>query len=354
MFHQKINLINFLINTFLISISVNIIFNRKTKILRNFLKQNIFSNCLNTYKLNNQNININNCLISELLEVAGNGGAIYITTSYNMLINDTVFFRCIVSNGYGGALYFYNGLNCEINKTCALYCKANTWQFAYILTQINNKNFLDFVSNSKCYNDTIGHDTLIFYQGIQNVSNLNSSFNQNYANSGFYYFDPTSMNSIYCTFYNNSVKSNTCIQLLRKTGKIILSNFINNNSPLGYGVIFISSNGNYNMIECIFEKNYNTLFYVNTGLLTISNCIINQLNSTITTQTGISIIFSPLRIEITNIYILNHFNKQFLYTNLLISCYNNPLNSNILITNNRKISFILFEKISFLILLNII
>ena len=47
------------------------------------------------------------------------------------------------------------------------------------------------------------------------------------------------MFSNYCTFYNNSVSSYSCIYLVGKSGTISKSNIILNNSPTNYGLVYV-------------------------------------------------------------------------------------------------------------------
>ena len=291
---------NFLKNLF------NIFFINKFFNYKNFFCLNLFTNCI-TNKAINININMINCLIFKIYS-STNGGAIFINSAYNFSINETTFYECIVTtNGLeDGAIYITNGLNIQLYKICALYCKATNYQFSYLSTNKNQN--LDLITLSKCFNKTLGCITIRLYYGNQKISQINSTYNYNIYVSGIQYFDPNSMDSIYCTFYNNSVSDSRCINLVGNTGNINKSNIIINNSPsLYYGVVYVYS-GSYSLYECIFDKNQNILLYVRTGSLTINNCYINHYNSNITTNLGTNPIFSPFLIEsITKYYTHNNY-----------------------------------------------
>ena len=256
---------------------------------------NLKKNCISS-KLINQNININNCLISFIYS-SGNGGAIYINSSiYSLNINDTTFYQCISTSGHGGAIYFENGFIIQLFRICALYCKSNSgnhYQFAYL--QTNNNQLLDLISISKCYNNTVGYTTLFLIFGNQSLSNINISYNSNIAHSGISHVPSSILFSIYCTLYNNTVSFYNCIYLNSETGTISKSNIISNNSP-SYGVIFVDSVGNYILTECIFDKNQNVLLYIS-GKLTLHNCFILSGSSIISGIVSNSIIY-----KITNYY----------------------------------------------------
>jgi len=52
------------------------------------------------------------------------------------------------------------------------------------------------------------------------------------------------------------------------------TNIVGNNSPSAHGVIYVSAN--YNMSNCIFYMNENTLFLVSSGSLHLSDCFISH------------------------------------------------------------------------------
>ena len=98
-----------------------------------FLKKIIFlfnstlilkSNCISVRTVN-KNINIKNCLITDISSKS-DGGAIYINEALSLNINDTIFYQCISTNGHGGAIFFENGLNIQLFRICSVYCKSGS------------------------------------------------------------------------------------------------------------------------------------------------------------------------------------------------------------------------------------
>ena len=267
---------------------------------------NLIKNCISSRAVN-QNIKINNCLIMHLTST-NSGGAISIDSSYSLNVNDTTFFECIALTGFGGAIYFNNVINStnisgiQLLRICASHCKATYNQFSYLKTE--NNQILNLITVNNC-NNLNGYYTFYILSGNQYIHNINISYNRNIAYSGIGYHCPNSMFTNYCTFYNNTVISSCCINLLCQTGNISKCNIILNNSPTNYGVVYVTSTGNYNFNECIFDRNNNTLFYVASGTLKLITCYINHLSHSIVTNTQIAPIFSP-NLIITTTYYYSH------------------------------------------------
>ena len=260
---------------------------------------NLQSNCISS-RIENQNINMNFCLIS-IISSNNQGGAIYISTLLSLNINDTTFYQCI-STESGGAIYFENGLNTQLFRICAICCNSGDrefYQFAYLQTTFNQ--ILDLITIYNCTNLN-GEYTLTLDYGNQNMSNINISYNNNRQTSSIWYRYPYSMFSDYCTFYNNSAISHNCIWLVGNTGTISKSNIILNNSPKSYGVVQVSYSGNYILKECIFDQNQNTLLSVNEGSLQIINCY--YLTGSSSTYGSIS---NTLLIKQTNTFLITHY-----------------------------------------------
>ena len=317
-----------------------------------FISLNLISNCIisnTTFKNNNQNIFIENCIFFGIYS-SGYGGSIYISNeNYYLNLNNTIFFQCWTSGIIGGAI-FLNGLECNFNKICGLYCKSNQYdQFAYIQVLNNKNNFLNYVSISKCYNDSYKYYTLREINGIQNISNMNCSFNFNYEDSGMILSSSNNIFCIYCTFSNNSVTDSTCLSLSGSIINFYYSNIINNNSPIKNGVITIGSGIN-TMNYCIFYNNLNTLIYINSGSLTLNNCIFNQNYLTLTTNIGNSPIFLPLTSKFTNTFNLNHYNTFFNYLNHEILCYGNNLTNKLNLNSNNLKKKLILKILNFYIL----
>ena len=271
-------------------------------ILFNIIKYNkiIKSNCLNS-KINNQNIWIQNCLISIISSV-GDGGAIYISGNYDLFINDTTFYQCISISGQGGAIFFYNGLDFQLFRICGFNCHAGInkpFQFSWSYTFKNH--ILDLNSISKCSNESTGTQTLQLEYGKQKINNINMTFNYVIYVSGIVYFIPTSMNNDYSTFYNNTSSSHVCIHPYGKSGQILKSNIINNISPI-YGVIGGWNSGIYTFLDCNFFGNLNILIYINSGSISLINCSINHDIYKITTLSGLNPYIFPLNTTISKFH----------------------------------------------------
>ena len=104
------------------------------------------------------------------------------------------------------------------------------------------------------------------------------------------------MISNYCTFYNNTVSSGTCIHLTGYPGTISKFNVVLNNSPNSYyGVVYVNGFSTYILNEFIFDQNKDILLYVNSDPLRLENCYFltgsssqhgSVINSLISTKTN--------------------------------------------------------------------
>ena len=307
-----------------------------------FLKKTLFffnptlilkSNCI-TSRAVNQNINMKNCLIKDISSNS-NGGAIYIDTMLSININETTFYNCITTSGHGGAIYFINGLNINLFKICAVGCKSTFhYQFAFLKTSSNQ--ILDLITIFNCSNLN-GYVPLIIYNGNQNISNLNVSYNNNVVVSGIEYAFPNSMFSNYCTFYNNTASTDRCIYLNGNICTISKSNIILNNSPsTNYGVVYLYS-GNIILKECIFDQNKDILLYANSGsTLQLINCYYLTGSSSIYGSVANSLIITN-----TNYYLYSIYSTYY-------CSYSNPkLNPTISKTNFITLSFTFYIIIFF-------
>ena len=92
------SLLNKILIFIIIIIKTFFLFSKK-KFISNNYQLSIFNSFGISIKTKNQNINMNNCLIS-IISSNGNGGAIYINTELSLIINDTTFYQCISTNGF--------------------------------------------------------------------------------------------------------------------------------------------------------------------------------------------------------------------------------------------------------------
>ena len=95
-------------------------------------------------------------------------------------------------------------------------------------------------------------------------------------------------------------------------------NFINNESPLNWGVIYCNNNGNVTITESIFLNNSNTLFYGNSGLITIYNNFINHLYKI---NEGNIVLYSN-NLIITFTLKISHFSTNECKAEILINFFN--------------------------------
>jgi len=235
----------------------------------------------------NNNINISNCFFSRSSSYSGHGGVIYVSaSSCSMNINYSMFYNCICSNN-GGAIYFYSS-NSFLRMICANSCSASYFHLAYLgASQVNH---VEYLSESICSHTTTGYRSIFLIYGYQRVDNTNSSMNNAREISGIGITFPSSFTSSHCTFSNNKVSDSRCIYFYSSSGTITMSyaNFVHNNSPSGYGVVFVSGAGSRKMMHCIFQNNQNNLFCVSWGSLEVSHSFIYH-SGTYSTSNAVSI-----------------------------------------------------------------
>ena len=255
------------------------------------------STCIST-RVENENIDIKNCLIM-LLSSDDHGGAILINSpGFNVIIDDTTFLYCYSKWG-GGAIFIVQCFLIKLSKICAMNCKSDSWQFG-LCGCTGNQSF-ELISINKCSNNSDGIWTMVINDGNQIVTNINISSNFNIIASGIVYSKSLSMISKFCSFYNNSAFSRVCIAVIGEDNgetsfdQIEYSNIILNNSPT-YGVFSIGSNSYCILYKCIFNNNENILFYIEQGSITLNNCFINHFPSNITTNGTLLPLFIPNKI----------------------------------------------------------
>ena len=289
--------------------------------------------------ISNTDFQINICYFYRNNMYSGNGGIKYCSNIVcNMKLENCIFYNCSCS-GEGGGIYFWcnnYGTNVELRKICANYCFTDlgkTFQFCCIKVYnlINSLNLCSYLSINNCNKIFNGKISFYLYYGNITINNLNSTNNINKEYSGLYIEFPSIFYGIHNSIINNNISNYRNIMLQgNNNNKFLYSNFINNNSPLGYGVITIWDNGYFILDHCIFLNNYNILFYIYSGQLNVFNSKIYHLNE----------IYFGTFLTLNNSYILtNSFNLNHLNTYL---CFINKI-----ITQNN------FKKIHLLIFLNI-
>ena len=184
------------------------------------------------------------------------------------------------SNGFSGGGIYFNSIEGSIilNKVCGYQCYGYAHgQLLYHYTKSTNKNQLFYLSINKCAPNTLTtrHSSFWLYKGIQEISNINSSFNEVYHHSSLVVRDHYSFLMKYSNFYKNYVSHSSSLYLYSGNIFIQYNNFIGNNSPNQWG-IFFSTAIEVNLTDCIFSENLNFLFWVDSGKINLFNSFIDH------------------------------------------------------------------------------
>ena len=308
----------------------------------------IFPNCINILNYSssqryfegetNNNYLFLNCFFQRLNIFIGNGAVLYFFQIIATLnINYCLFYNCS-TNLNGRGIYFI----CEnskslvnISNVCASLCSCgNSYLYPFSVFYHQNISKIEFTSINLCSYQNQGSESITLIGKEHYVNNLNSSKNYVYRFSGLYTLGDIFLEN-YCTFINNSVSRSICIffhmGLINR--KMENSNIINNNSPIDYGVIWNSYNGVTKMNFCIFSNNEDTLFYLESGNLILSNCkIYHNINKITYGSVVINNSILNLYFSIINI---NHFYSFYCETEKNFGSYQLKFNS-------KKFFFLIF------------
>jgi len=194
---------------------------------------------------------------------SSNGGAIYYSCSSNrILIEESTFYYCNCT-GYGGAVYIASSNSFVLHKSCGKNCRVSSDSHFIDSTSSNTHRYI-YVSVDNCPNDYCGtHFSFRIANGIQVISNLNSSDNKvpYHAGGGFY---PSDISNIsLSTIVNNKPTGYITVSFyLSASSKPIIenTNFVGNKGG-GLGVIYASGTGPVSFKMCVFSNNMNSLFY---------------------------------------------------------------------------------------------
>ena len=237
----------------------------------------------------NTNVAISNCFFIRSGVYSGKGGVVFVEgTAYKLNITNSMFYMCICSDR-GGAICLSNSASSYLKMICANGCSCGSslyGHFAYLRATQNNQ--VELLSITKCSNSISGSDSFSIMSGTQKIDQTNSSLNKAFTSSGFMVELPSTFSSSFCTFSENSVSKGKCIDFHGNSGKVYYANIVHNNSPSQDGIVYISGNGAYELVYCIFSMNNDTLFYVYTGSLEVSHSFISHLG-TLSTFTSITI-----------------------------------------------------------------
>ena len=251
------------------------------------------------------NINISHCFFLRFSYYSHYGGIIYISGgSYAQNIFFTTFLSCLASNG--GAIYFSSKSSSLIKMACISKCYAQENHFAYV--ESSKTNQIEYLSISQCTNITTGKHVIKLWFGDQKFDNSNSSFNNVEEFSGISLIYPSISSCSFCSFAFNNAKQSCCIELIYESGLIQYSNIICNNSPDHGGIITISESS-YQMSYCIFSKNLDSLFNVQSGNLEIMNSFIFH-EGILSISTPVSVYNNNNSFSYTSSYEMRFFSSQ--------------------------------------------
>ena len=290
----------------------------------------------------NEIVNINNCIFTRtFLYNNGNGGIIYLENiNYNMIINNTIFYS-IKCSKMGGSIYYRcltTNTGFIFNKLCIIEnsCGLNEWgQFAYITSSGIIQNNFNLSTILKSSNQYSGKTTLFIQSNYQNIFSLNFSFNFCQSQSSLVSYDPTKLLSNFNIFFNNSVNSDTCFNIVggANDGIITFNNFILNNSPLFNGIILLSGSGKNYFKNCLFSNNFDILFSIQYwNSLYLENCKINHLSlsnlysGNFNTNSNNSILFT---LESLNLFDFTYFSTIYCFNILKINTLTKKFNFNL-------------------------
>jgi len=221
-------------------------------------------------------INISNCFFSRSLQYSGDGGIIYVNSgSYSLFVSDSAFHYCYCTAN-GGAIYF-SSLKSSLTMICAHMCYAVSSNFARI--QASSNNYIEYLTMASCFNTTVGEFVLLAFSGDQKLDRINSSMNFARMASGITIHAPDKFSSSFCSFSNNVVYSNICLYLSCLIGTISFANIVSNNSPSGYGVVYVYG-GSPTVNNSVFYSNQNNLFYLQSGSFDLFNNYISHTGYT--------------------------------------------------------------------------
>lgn len=229
---------------------------------------------------------IDNCFFSRSIMFAGHGGVIMFENyDVNLTIQSSTFYFCSVSSDFiGGALYLSSSTSqSNLLNVCAVKCNAGSsfGHFARISTSNTLQNRVFYLSVSDCSDFDNGYHPISQYYGYQMFQYVNSSYNKAYMFTGVHIYQPNGFYCSYCTFSSCLARHSICVYFLGGSGlrNMNNANIVNNSSPQGNGVVYVTTYGEFSMEECVFSNNSNTLLFVLTGSLAVSGSYINHYSS---------------------------------------------------------------------------
>jgi len=283
-----------------------------------------------------QDISIESCVFSRNSVFVGNGGSnwaditnpkggvIYVSSSgsYNIIIQDSSFIHCSAESE-GGAIYmrFTDG-SLRIQRTCAFECCVTTnTQGHFACIWLNGMSSHDSNTIASCSrSNQFGYGSLMLYLSNFSIRYINSSMNHAFSISTLFIYDPNPLDMSMCTLSENSASKDITLWMRGGFGRrnVSNSNIVHNNST-ETGVVYITGDGDFTMINCIFKNNTNTLFYVYSGIIKVFNCLIDHkltLFDRKITSSWTSNYYSSNNVQTTTpTYHISHFSDDFCLKN---------------------------------------
>jgi len=247
-----------------------------------------FSSCNNaiggterSYTGSSGNFVILSCVFSRYFVFSIPGSVIYLTGTANLAVNDTTFVSCM-STGMSGAIHF-EASQSILFRVCGRSCYGYRGHLARIQCNNAKNNFADSVSLTNCSYTFNGNDPIVFLNGYQRIMNLNTSYNYAHHGSGFYSFNPNTLQCKYCSIIHNIAYGSICIHINSgsSTRSLEYSNIIENECPIAYGVVYIYS-AIVTILRCHMADNFGLLLCSNSSTINIQSSVISHLSSPIT------------------------------------------------------------------------
>jgi len=183
-------------------------------------------------------------------------------------------------------------LNCKeisFKEICGFECSSSQsiYHFGFIVLSNNNAGSFNFVSISQWSTTTQGSSSTTILCGCIHIQNANISNNNVFSNSAIA-IHSNNLTFLFSSMVKNRASGSITLDLGSTNNESMISflNVIDNSYGQPYnGIVYISSNGHHSISNSIFQQNLNTLFYISSGLLRVSNCKVNHLRHMV----GISI-----------------------------------------------------------------
>ena len=318
-----------------------------------YLIKKIKNNCSINRFIGSTDYYLENCIFINFYSIESGSCIFFSSTEIIKFLVELSSFENCSSESPGGAIFFscINSGSSVITKTCGYKCNlfpkndVIRGHFANIRTSNSGINILELITNYKCsyLDQSNGWYSIFFQNGNQKIKYINISFNKHYHISGISPLSPNTIENSYSTFYKNfGLVCNYFYQI--PINSIIKNlNFINNYSPgISRGIIDISVNTNFIIIDSIFSNNSDLLFFISSSsTLTIKNSLIFQLkNLSIGSITFLNITYYTNNIN--NLIYSNFYTRKCLIKLLTLNYY--KFNYNVIFLLINFLNFFISEQ----------